>query len=80
MRNFVFLNCMFCSFLFFVQLRLSWSFGSFKIILLSLRKNSNVFHVRPHNEVKKFTYTVPEEINFPEIDKTDSEFHFSEHD
>ena len=57
---------------------MSWNIGSSRNIFLSLRNKSKVFHVRLHYELKKSSYTVLEALNFPKIDKLDSEFNFSE--
>ena len=57
---------------------MSWNIGSSRNIFLSLRNKSKVFHVRLHYELKKSSYTVLEALNFPKIDKLDSESNFSE--
>ena len=57
---------------------MSWNIGSSRNIFLSLRNKSKVFHVRLHYEIKKSSYTVFEALNFPKIDKLDSESNFSE--
>ena len=57
---------------------MSWNICSSRNIFLSLRNKSKVFHVRLHYELKKSSYTVPEALSFPKIDKLDSESIFSE--
>ena len=57
---------------------MSWNIGSSRNIFLSLRNKSKVFHVKLHYELKKSSYTVLEALNFPKIDKLDSESIFSE--
>ena len=57
---------------------MSCNIGSSRNIFLSLRNKSKVFHVRLHYELKKTSYTVLEALNFPKIDKLDSESNFSE--
>ena len=57
---------------------MSWNIGSSRNIFLSLRNKSKVLHVRLHYELKKFSDTVLEALNFPKVDKLDSEFNFSE--
>ena len=52
--------------------------GSFGNIFLSLKNISKLFHVRLHYELKKSSYTVLEALNFPRIDKFDSESNFSD--
>ena len=57
---------------------MSWNIGSSRNIFRSLRNKSKVFHVRRNYKLKKSSYTVLEAVNFPKIDKLDSEATFSE--
>ena len=59
-------------------MKMSWNIGSSRNIFLNLRNKSKVFHVRLHYALKKSCYTFLEALNFPKIDKLDSESYFSE--
>ena len=57
---------------------MSWNIGYSRNVLLRLRNKSKLFHVRLRYELKKSSYTVLEALNFPKIDKLDSESNFLE--
>ena len=57
---------------------MGWHIGSSRNIFLSLRNKLKVFQVRLHYELKKSSYTVLEALNFPKINKLDSEANFLE--
>ena len=55
-----------------------WDIGCSRNIFSSLRDKSKVFHVRLHHELKKYSYAVLEEQNFPNLDNLDVESQISE--
>ena len=57
---------------------MSWDIGCSRNIFFSLRDKSKVFHVRLHHELKRFSYTVLEAQNFPNLDNLDLESQISE--
>ena len=57
---------------------MSWNIGCSRNIFLNLRDKSKVFHVRLHHELKRYSYTVLEALNFPNLDNLDVESQFSE--
>ena len=57
---------------------MSWDIGSSRNIYLSLRDKSKIFQVRSHHELKRYSYTVLEAQNFPNLDNFDVESQISE--
>ena len=57
---------------------MSWDIGCSRNIFLSLKDKSKVFHVRLHHELKRYSYTVLEAQNFPNLDSLDVESQISE--
>ena len=57
---------------------MSWDIGCSRNIFLSLRDKSKIFHVRLHHELKRYSYTVLEAQNFPNLDNLDVESQISE--
>ena len=52
---------------------MSWDIGCSRNIFLSLRDKSKVFHVRFHHELKRYSDTVLEAQNSPNLDNIDVE-------
>ena len=52
---------------------MSWHITCSRNIFLSLRDKSKVFHVRLDHELKRYSYTVLEAQNFPNLDSLDVE-------
>ena len=57
---------------------MSWDIGCSRNIFLILRDKSKIFHVRLHHELKRYSYTVLEAQNFPNLDNLDVESQVSE--
>ena len=60
------------------DLRMSWDIGCSRNIFLSLRDKSNVFHVRLHYELKRYSYTVLEAQNLPKLENLNIDTQISE--
>ena len=57
---------------------MSWDIGRSRNIFLSLRDKSKIFHFSLNHELKRYSYTVLEALNFPNLNNLDVESQISE--